>query len=306
MYTRGKTDRNRKVIQVILMIAALGLAFVSGIFVGRIGYSKKVEDSGKTEPKKTSEDVSPEDASSENVNSEDAAGEENATKEPESSEEEITFSIEETSSEESSEDTEYPVTEETVNSGYMDDFSDAVFIGDSRTQAFMIGSGLGNSHFYCEKGINVASAMTDSIFTLPNGGKGNLRDALSQQQFARVYVMFGANELGWPDAQTFVAKYLDVILLIKELQPQAKIYVQSILPVSQTRNAKGDYVNNVNIANFNQAIYQMTLETGTTYLPVGSALANEVGCLPENASVDGVHPNKDYCMKWMEFLKANP
>lgn len=303
MNNRGTLRKKRRIIRRIFWITALGIAFVLGVFVGRIGYSKKTGHQDKTDSKKVSEDVSSEGKDSKQ---QEPKGEEDAANEQESSDEPISSDSQEVSSKEVSEDTTSDITTQTPPAGEMDDFSDAVFIGDSRTQAFMIGSGLGNSHFYCEKGINVATAMSDPVFTLPGGGKGNLRDVLSIQQYQRVYVMFGANELGWPDAQTFVAKYLEVIMLIKELQPQAKIYVQSILPVSQTRNAKGDYVNNVNIADFNQAIYQMTLDTGTTYLPVGSALANEVGCLPEDASVDGVHPNKDYCMKWMEFLKANP
>ena len=291
---RGKKKRKRKIIHVICMIVALAVAFVLGIFVGRIGYDKKEKD--QTKGKSSSEDTIDKDTSSEDTLSEDIS-----TSEGDGSEE---ITSQEGDLADASEEAANP--EETSEPEYMEDFSEAVFIGDSRTQAFMIGAGLGNSHFYCEKGINVSTAMTDAVFTLPNGAKGNLRDALSQQQFKRVYVMFGANELGWPDPQEFGAKYTEIIHTIQELQPEAKIYVQSILPVSESRSAKGDYVNNVQIATFNEVIFQMTLDTGTTYLSVGSALANDIGCLPEEASVDGVHPNKEFCMKWLEFLKENP
>ena len=276
------------------MIAALAVAFVLGIFVGRIGYDKK--DKGQPEGKKSSEDTLAKDTSSEDTSAEGIS-----VGEPDGSGEITSL---ENGSSSVSEEFENP--DEDSAPVYMEDFSDAVFIGDSRTQAFMIGAGLGNSHYYCEKGINVSTAMTDAVFTLPDGTKGNLRDALSQQQFKRVYVMFGANELGWPDPQEFGMKYTQVITTIQELQPQAKIYVQSILPVSESRASKGDYVNNVQIATFNEVIFQMTINTGTTYLPVGAALANDIGCLPEEASVDGVHPNKEYCMKWLEYLRQNP
>lgn len=286
---RGSNRRKNKILHVILMIAALAGAFVLGIFIGRIGYDKKNKE--YPEGKSSSEDIV-----SQNSSSEDTL--------------DGTFEDETNSSEEniSSTDDNPLMSEEIVDSTevmYMEDFSDAVFIGDSRTQAFMLGAGLGNSHFYCEKGINVSSAMTDDVFTLSNGRKGNLRDALSQQQFKRVYVMFGVNELGWPDPEEFGVKYTEIIKIIQELQPEAKIYVQSILPVSESRASKGDYVNNVQVAAFNEVIFQITLDTGTMYLPVGAALANEIGCLPEEASVDGVHPNKDYCLKWLEYLKEN-
>lgn len=287
---RGKNRRKRKITNVILMILALVIVFVLGIFVGRIGYDKKSKEQSKG--KSSSEDTLTKDTSTEGTSTEEPGSTEEMTSDENDSQDVDVLEITENPE-------ENPVPE------YMEDFSDAVFIGDSRTQAFMIGTGLGSSHFYCEKGINVSTAMTDDVFTLSDGTKGNLRDALSQQQFQRVYVMFGANELGWPDPQEFGAKYTEVIRSIQELQPQAKIYVQSILPVSEARSSKGDYVNNVQIATFNEVIFQMTIDTGTVYLAVGSALANDVGCLPEEASVDGVHPNKEYCMAWLEFLRQN-
>lgn len=288
---RGKNRRKRKITNVILMILALVIVFVLGIFVGRIGYDKKSKEQSKG--KSSSEDTLTKDTSTEGTSTEEPGNTEEMTSDENDSQDVDVLEITENPE-------ENPVPE------YMEDFSDAVFVGDSRTQAFMIGTGLGSSHFYCEKGINVSTAMTDDVFTLSDGTKGNLRDALSQQQFQRVYVMFGANELGWPDPQEFGAKYTEVIRSIQELQPQAKIYVQSILPVSEARSSKGDYVNNVQIATFNEVIFQMTIDTGTVYLAVGSALANDVGCLPEEASVDGVHPNKEYCMAWLEFLRQNP
>lgn len=288
---RGKNRRKRKITNVILMILALVIVFVLGIFVGRIGYDKKSKEQSKG--KSSSEDTLTKDTSTEGTSTEEPGSTEEMTSDENDSQDVDVLEITENPE-------ENPVPE------YMEDFSDAVFVGDSRTQAFMIGTGLGSSHFYCEKGINVSTAMTDDVFTLSDGTKGNLRDALSQQQFQRVYVMFGANELGWPDPQEFGAKYTEVIRSIQELQPQAKIYVQSILPVSEARSSKGDYVNNVQIATFNEVIFQMTIDTGTVYLAVGSALANDVGCLPEEASVDGVHPNKEYCMAWLEFLRQNP
>lgn len=295
---RGRNNRKKSITNVIFMIVAIAIAFILGVFMGRIGYEKKNKE--QPESKNSSEDtlvkdVTPEDVTSGDDLTDDVSEEDSTFEEP--------GDFDETSTMENEPDR---LTETGANPAFMEDFSDAVFIGDSRTQAFMIGAGLGNSHFYCEKGINVSSAMTDAVFTLPDGNKGNLRDALSQQQFQRVYVMFGANELGWPDPQEFGLKYKEVIQTIQELQPQAKIYVQSILPVSQERTVSGGYVNNVQIAKFNEVIFQMTLDTGTTFLPVGAALADEAGCLPEDASVDGVHPNQTYCIRWLEYLRQNP
>ena len=315
-FEREKNRKKKKVINILVIIASVLVAFIIGIFVGRIGHDKNNQKN--PENKTLTQDLTTKDTSTDSSDEgsfedKDDTEEVNIASEEVGSSEDIISSSEDTlsSSEDmlgSSDATDVTSSEDgsIAEEPFVDDFSDAVFIGDSRTKAFMLGTGLGNSHFYCETGINVSSAMTDNVFTLSNGQKGNLRAALSQEPFQRVYIMFGVNELGWPDPMEFGVKYTEVIRLIQELQPQAKIYVQSIIPVSEARTSKGDYVNNIQIAIFNAVIHQMTIDTGTRYLPVGYALSNEIGCLPADASHDGVHPNKEYCMKWLEYLLQNP
>ena len=41
------------------------------------------------------------------------------------------------------------------------------------------------------------------------------------------------------------------------------------------------------------------------FIDLVPVLADESGNLPENASPDGIHLNKEYCLKWLEYLKNN-
>ena len=41
------------------------------------------------------------------------------------------------------------------------------------------------------------------------------------------------------------------------------------------------------------------------YIDLVPVLADKNGNLPEDASTDGVHLNKEYCLKWLECLKNN-
>ena len=47
----------------------------------------------------------------------------------------------------------------------------------------------------------------------------------------------------------------------------------------------------------------MAREKNIQYIDVASYLADSAGNLPEEASTDGVHVNKKYCLKWLECLK---
>ncbi len=185
------------------------------------------------------------------------------------------------------------------------DFSDACFIGDSRTVGLSYNSGKPLATFYCATGLNVSSALDENNIELDNGSMGNVKDALAQKQFKRIYIMFGINEVGWPYIDSFKEEYKELIEAVKTAQPDATVYVQSIIPVTASKDAEGMPFTNENIATFNQAIQEVCTSCGVTYLDVGAALADENGCLPEDAASDGIHMVKEYLVKWIEFLEQN-
>ena len=43
-------------------------------------------------------------------------------------------------------------------------------------------------------------------------------------------------------------------------------------------------------------------EKNVGYLDVAAVMKNEQGCLPDDASADGVHPGKAYCQKWADLI----
>ncbi len=49
----------------------------------------------------------------------------------------------------------------------------------------------------------------------------------------------------------------------------------------------------------------MAEEKQVYYLNVAEAVADDNGYLPEEASTDGVHLNKEYCAKWLDYLKSH-
>ena len=183
-------------------------------------------------------------------------------------------------------------------------FEDACFIGDSRTQGLLLFAGPGNATDFTSKGLNISQVFNSQTVELGKQ-KYTVNDALGMRQFGKVYIMLGVNELGWTYPQVFVDQYGDLIDRIKETSPDADIFVQSILPVSAARSAKGDYVNNDRIAEYNAMLKDLCREKGAAYLNVQEAVEDENGCLPADATTDGVHLNKTYCLKWLDYLKTH-
>lgn len=198
-------------------------------------------------------------------------------------------------------------TPEIDSSNYIkdDDFADAAFIGDSRTVGLQMNTDKPKASFYASIGLNIDSALTDSAITLDNGEKGKVLDAMKQRQFGRIYIMFGINELGWPYPDIFEEKYEELINQIRKVQPDAKIYVQSILPVSYLAANTNAVFTNENINNFNKYVKQAAENTDAVYLDVGSYFKDENGSLPVEASTDGIHFIREYCQEWMNYLANN-
>lgn len=184
-------------------------------------------------------------------------------------------------------------------------FDNVVFVGNSRTQGFVLYAGLSNITAYTDKGLTVETAATKEIVPAA-GGKQTVLEALGENDSCKaVYMMFGINELGWSYENVFIEKYANLVDVIQQNHPDVEIYLQSILPVGKTRSEADRYVNNTRIQEFNEMIQQLAADKKVYYLNVWEAVADEEGALPEEAAADGVHLRKPYCQKWLEYLKTH-
>lgn len=183
--------------------------------------------------------------------------------------------------------------------------SSVAFIGDSRTQGFIMYNGLKSVQDYSYIGLMVDTAVTKKIVKTSNGQKITLLEDMANRNIKSVYIMLGVNELGWVYPQVFKKKYEDLIDEIRKVKPNCKIYVQSIIPMTKTKSDNDKIFNNSNVAKFNKLVQEVAKEKNVTYLDVKSALVDENGNLPEEASTDGIHVDKEYCEKWLNYLKNN-
>ena len=116
-------------------------------------------------------------------------------------------------------------------------FTDAVFIGDSRMEDFASFSGIAKyATFYTHIGMTVNHLITEDseeiIRFKVKGENLTLEEALRKyNDFSKVYIMLGYNELGWPDPESFITYYTKVLNIIKTVKPGVQIYVQCVIPV---------------------------------------------------------------------------
>ena len=183
-------------------------------------------------------------------------------------------------------------------------FDDTVFLGDSRTEGFHLYSGLEEGAYLYAVGATVESVFTKATQET-GGGKVPMLDALAELECGKVYIMLGANELGWPRSEAFHDQYGKVIDRIREDHPDAEVVIQSILPVSAVQEAKGSYVNNSRIQTYNAILEELALEKECPYLNVSEAVTGEDGCLRPELTTDGIHLNTAGCKEWLNYLKTH-
>ncbi len=201
---------------------------------------------------------------------------------------------------------DYRNPEDVVYEAVADDyFSDAVFIGDSRTMGLFEYGGLEEtSTFYASTGLTIYKLFESPIVQTPEG-KITVEEALSQRQFAKVYLMIGINEMGTGTVETFMEKYKESIERIRELQPDAIIYLQGIIRVTTKRSDEGDYINNVAIEERNIEIEKLANYVDIYYLDVNPLIVDETGGMDPTYTFDGVHLRAQHIYIWKDFLKQH-
>lgn len=193
---------------------------------------------------------------------------------------------------------------DTVEDDY---FADAVFIGDSRTVGMYEYGGLQDiSAFYASTGLTVRKLFTAKIVEVPGERqKITVEEALSARQFAKIYYMIGINEMGTGTAESFLQDYAESVERIRQMQPDAIIYLQGIMQVTAERSAQGDYITNEGIAVRNEGIAELADNETIFYLDVNEAVCGEDGAMIADYTYDGVHLKAQYIPLWKDYLKSH-
>ena len=82
--------------------------------------------------------------------------------------------------------------------------------------------------------------MFDSKIVAVPGQKKKItvEEALSEKQFAKIYLMIGINEMGTGTVESFMKAYGEAVQHLQQLQPDAVIYLQAIMKVTTERSGR--------------------------------------------------------------------
>ena len=183
-------------------------------------------------------------------------------------------------------------------------FDDAAFVGDSITEGIKLYEVMTNATVVAARGINLDNVFTDDQIRTAQGNS-TVMGALEAAEPKKIYIMFGANGVGWFTEQHFTDVYTKFVQAVKEQHPDSQIYLQSILPVTQEFDDSREDISNDKINRYNELVVEIAEEQKVHYLDVASAFKDEKGCLPEDSNGDGMHFGNKYYQKWFDYLKSH-
>lgn len=180
------------------------------------------------------------------------------------------------------------------------DFSHSAIVGSSTTQGLYLYGVLPEPDYFYHTSLTL-EGLYDTVM---DGADKPIINALGDKPYDQIFLAFGLNELGW-DTQSFLDHYAQVIDTIRAEQPQAVIYIESLLPVGPVTSARNRFnVNQDRINEFNAALAQFAPEHGAYFLDVSTSLKDETGYLPDAISADGIHLNQQGCAMWADLLRT--
>ena len=189
-----------------------------------------------------------------------------------------------------------------------DYFNDAIFIGDSRTEGLWLYGGMQSfTSFIAKSKLDVYTIMDTPVpFHGVDGTEQEMtvRQLLSERTYAKVYLSLGINELG-DETQYVYYAYRDIVETIRQMQPNAIIFLQGIMHVTASRSKTDSIFTNANIVDKNEAIASLANGRDIFYIDMNPVVCDENGDLMEEHSADDVHLRARAYPLWRDFLMSN-
>ena len=187
-------------------------------------------------------------------------------------------------------------------------FSDAVFIGDSRVAGLRLYSGITlEAAFLDHTGLTVYEVKEGKKVIRRGDRKISVLDALAEGVYGKVYIALGVNELGYFNPKGFAEACGEVVEAIREKQPGARVFLQSLIPVNTAKCKANDipyYITNEGVASYNEALAAYFADKDVCLLGIPDGLVDESGEVFQDYSADGVHFKKDGYVLWLNYLAA--
>ncbi|GIP00788.1 lysophospholipase [Paenibacillus lautus] len=149
-------------------------------------------------------------------------------------------------------------------------------------------------HRYCIYNRGIAGYVTAELIA-------SLETCIFELEPSQIFINIGTNDISAPDyiLENLLANYDEILTRIAERLPDCKVYVMAYYPV----NAEAEFPfvprasmeevfqnrTNEAIRKANQAVEQLAVKHGYTFIDVNEGLTDSEGNLKKEYAIDGIH-----------------
>lgn len=185
----------------------------------------------------------------------------------------------------------YDYTEPVPASEPADDsyFADSLFVGDSRMGALALYGSHKDTEVYYVTSLNL---LRIEVMPVDEHTDHTLMDYLENTKKTNIYMLFGINEVRSSSFDSFAGIYQEIIDMLKEHNPDVKIYIMLAYHPQEISGLNDDQLND-QLEKMNLRMKALAIENRVYYIDLDPALAGEDGKIRSKYTFDGLHMNPD-------------
>lgn len=194
--------------------------------------------------------------------------------------------------------------------GRLDDswFDNTLFIGDSRMQGLSLYARSGHAHYFAVQAMTFSTAFKKTLSDRENFKDKTLEQLLTENHYDKIIINFGLNEAGNGPYEFFCKRFDQFFQKVRQLQPEAKIILNGIMPVTlhyiETAKYAGDYWQPDYLHKLSDVFRSYANGTDVFYIDCNDYFADAEGYLFSSITGDGCHPKPKYYKTWQDWMNS--
>lgn len=179
-------------------------------------------------------------------------------------------------------------------------YEDSAFAGNALAQTIGMYGILAQADFYA--GVNVD---VENVYTVtPDDSTTSVAEQFRSKHFSKIFLSFGETELKKFSASEFKTHYQKFIEKLKEYQPNVRIYLIGIPPISALQEEYGDGTVTIKkIKEYNKLIMSVAVDEELYFIDSVDALGDNKDFLPKGVSADGINLNRAAVIDLLYYIQ---
>ena len=184
-------------------------------------------------------------------------------------------------------------------------FNDALIIGETRISGVEIYGLAKGADLYYSNSMTTESAMNGSGYDR-NENSTSLGSVLAGKKYGKIYICLGLNEMGWNHPDEFEESLTNLVSYIRQIQPNADIYIQTLIPCTESLAYSHPYITLEKIASMNSMMQSVAVGSKVFLLGLPEGLVTESGALNSDFSqANGLSLTQGGMDLWCQYMRTH-